>query len=195
MPLPFPQPVDSNPLDQSVKTSPGFSVRSDSLFSTGNISVLWDVNECPIPATLKDRDVFSNIKKVLRENGYFGPVNFSPYVDLFNTDLGEVFEAIPVRFLPAGDRDIRLDHYLMSLFFHAIDNGSFVPLTLVLILGDISRLDELFRVINILQSRLRFKVLIAQPPSGSVLSLTEIGLCTGLLAGQDLLIQNSVVRL
>ncbi|CAL9247572.1 unnamed protein product [Arabidopsis halleri] len=190
MALPSPQPVDHNPLDQLVKNS--FSVRSVSLFATGTICVLWDVHECPIPASLKVRDVFNNIKKVLRNNGFFGPVDIKPYVNLLNMDLLEAFETIPVSFLP-GDRGVRLDYYLTHFFNHAIDNGGFRPFTLVLILGDISGLDELFRAINILQSRLRFKVLIAQPPRGSVLSLTEIGLCNGLLAGQDLLIQNSVV--
>ena len=67
----------------------------------GKTFVLWDVEVCPIPDGLGPHDVFSNIKRVLMDNGYSGDVSTTPYTDLTKSN-GE-FNGIPVRHLSAGE--------------------------------------------------------------------------------------------
>lgn len=86
------------------------------------------------------------------------------------------------------DRDERLKVYMMDLFEMVLTKGG-RTLNLMLIVGDISSLSwEFYRIIRLLQSRWRFKVLLAQSPDSSVpLSLTPDGLRAGLSFGEEII--------
>ncbi|ANM63428.1 hypothetical protein ISN45_At03g049710 [Arabidopsis thaliana x Arabidopsis arenosa] len=142
-----------------------FAVHSRSGFAGGKTFVLWDVEVCPIPDGLGPHDVFSNIKRVLMDNGYRGDVSTTPYTDLTKSN---------------GDRDARLEVYMIDLYSCVVKEDG--PLNLMLFVGDISsRSKDFFRVFRLLQS--------SSSDSSVPLSLTQDGICKALTFGEEVIIR------
>ncbi|KAL1205468.1 hypothetical protein V5N11_019115 [Cardamine amara subsp. amara] len=162
------------------------------LINYAETHVLWDVKSWPIPHGVSARDVIRNIKTVLREQNLFGLISVIPYLE--NADMTtDDFDGIPVYLLfSEGDKDKRLKRLLLDLLLLPLREGS-LPLNVMLIAGDINskRKDlNFFEVFNLLQSKLNYRILLAQPPTLSDTALTTYGLHHGLSAGQDLLTKN-----
>lgn len=89
----------------------------------------------------------------------------------------------------SGDRDARLEVYMLDLFSLPVKEDG--ALNLMLIVGDISsRSQDFFRVFRLLQSRYAYKILLAQSPDSSgQLSLTQDGICKALAFGEDIIIR------
>ncbi|ESQ47564.1 hypothetical protein EUTSA_v10022386mg [Eutrema salsugineum] len=119
--------------------------------------VLWDTQDCPLPAGLDALDVTKNIESFLREKGFHGDVSLMPYLSVNNTSMGG-YSGFGLSFV---DEDC-------SGLTWSCDSRRHRALNLVLILGDIDLMAHgLLRAIHFLKSRFNYNVILTQPQKAS----------------------------
>ncbi|KAG7565198.1 NYN domain limkain-b1-type [Arabidopsis suecica] len=149
-------------------------------FKDAETIVFWDVNDCGIPDGYKAVGVSNNIRSVLTEMNYLGPVTIYAYGDRKHivdnleptaiektqdektsiyADADQKSPAIVFNHT-TGDRTERLELILLDMFIQAIENRS--RANFMLIVGDISQNSEVAFGMNRLHMAGN-NILLAQP--------------------------------
>ncbi|PKA49753.1 hypothetical protein AXF42_Ash004294 [Apostasia shenzhenica] len=114
--------------------------QSDNLLH-GPVSILWDIENCPVPSDVRPEDVAGNIRMALRVHPLIkGAVTlFSAYGDFnaFPRRLREGCQRTGVKLVdvPNGRKDAADKAILVDMFLFALDNRP--PSSIVLISGDV----------------------------------------------------------
>lgn len=107
----------------------------------GPVAILWDIENCPVPAEVRAEDVAGNIRVALRLHPVIkGAVTFfSAYGDFnnFPRKLREGCQRTGVNLIdvPSGKKDAADKAILVDMFLFALDNPP--PSTILLISGDV----------------------------------------------------------
>lgn len=126
-------------LDQGIATSN--KVPQPRVALTGPVAILWDIENCPVPAEVNAEDVAGNIRMALRVHpAVKGAVTmFSAYGDFnhFPRRLREGCQRTGVNLIdvPNGKKDASDKAILVDMFLFALDNPP--PCTILLISGDV----------------------------------------------------------
>nr|XP_043624650.1 uncharacterized protein LOC122596184 [Erigeron canadensis]XP_043624651.1 uncharacterized protein LOC122596184 [Erigeron canadensis] len=109
--------------------------------SGGQIAILWDMENCPVPSDVRPDDVAGNIRMALRVHPVInGAVNmFSAYGDFnaFPRRLREGCQRTGVKLIdvPNGRKDAADKAILVDMFLFALDNPP--PSSIMLVSGDV----------------------------------------------------------
>ncbi|GLJ18748.1 hypothetical protein SUGI_0334640 [Cryptomeria japonica] len=107
----------------------------------GPVTILWDIENCPVPADVHPEDVASNIRMALQLHPVIKGVvtMFSAYGDfnIFPRKLREGCQRTGVNLIdvPNGKKDAADKAILVDMFLFALDNPP--PSTILLISGDV----------------------------------------------------------
>lgn len=107
----------------------------------GPVSILWDIENCPVPSDVRPEDVAGNIRMALRVHPVIeGAVTmFSAYGDFnaFPRRLREGCQRTGVKLIdvPNGRKDAADKAILVDMFLFALDNPP--PSSIMLISGDV----------------------------------------------------------
>ncbi|CAK9875111.1 unnamed protein product [Sphagnum jensenii] len=126
------QPRGSSGQPQQLHTS--------STGGNGNVAILWDIENCPVPGEVNAEDVAGNIRYALRDHPQIGVVTmFSAYGDFnhFPRKVREGCQRTGVNLIdvPNGKKNAADKAILVDMFLFALDNRP--PSTIFLITGDV----------------------------------------------------------
>jgi hypothetical protein len=115
-------------------------LRTSSTGGNGNVAILWDIENCPVPGEVNAEDVAGNIRYALRDHPQIGVVTmFSAYGDFnhFPRRVREGCQRTGVNLIdvPNGKKNAADKAILVDMFLFALDNRP--PSTIFLITGDV----------------------------------------------------------
>ncbi|KAK3022558.1 hypothetical protein RJ639_047496 [Escallonia herrerae] len=122
-------------------SSPQPHVQQNQNTLQGPVSILWDIENCPVPSDVRPEDVAGNIRMALRVHPVIkGAVTmFSAYGDFnaFPRRLREGCQRTGVKLIdvPNGRKDAADKAILVDMFLFALDNPP--PSSIMLISGDV----------------------------------------------------------
>lgn len=130
---------NSNPNPNPNPSQPTYRQSQSSLL--GNVAILWDIENCPVPTDVRPEDVAGNIRMALRVHPVIdGAVTmFAAYGDFnaFPRRLREGCQRTGVKLIdvPNGRKDAADKAILVDMFLFALDNPP--PSSIMLISGDV----------------------------------------------------------
>lgn len=133
------QRMTSNPNPNPNPSQPTHHQYQSSLL--GNVAILWDIENCPVPSDVRPEDVAGNIRMALRVHPVIdGAVTmFAAYGDFnaFPRRLREGCQRTGVKLIdvPNGRKDAADKAILVDMFLFALDNPP--PSSIMLISGDV----------------------------------------------------------
>ncbi|KAK1274503.1 hypothetical protein QJS04_geneDACA008048 [Acorus gramineus] len=136
-----PEPLNHDASLASATTSSPLPPAQQSRTLNGPISILWDMENCPVPNGIRPEDVAGNIRMALRVHPIIkGSVTtFSAYGDFnsFPRRLREGCQRTGVKLVdvPNGRKDAADKAILVDMFLFALDNPP--PSSILLISGDV----------------------------------------------------------
>ncbi|CAM6046249.1 unnamed protein product [Sphagnum compactum] len=115
-------------------------LRTSSTAGNGNVAILWDIENCPVPGEVNAEDVAGNIRYALRDHPQIGVVTmFSAYGDFnhFPRKVREGCQRTGVNLIdvPNGKKNAADKAILVDMFLFALDNRP--PSTIFLITGEV----------------------------------------------------------
>jgi hypothetical protein len=115
-------------------------LRTSTTGGIGNVAILWDIENCPVPGEVNTEDVAGNIRYALRDHPQIGAVTmFSAYGDFnhFPRKVREGCQRTGVNLIdvPNGKKNAADKAILVDMFLFALDNCP--PSTIFLITGEV----------------------------------------------------------
>ncbi|CAK9859903.1 unnamed protein product [Sphagnum jensenii] len=176
-------------------------LRTSTTGGVGNVAILWDIENCPVPGEVNTEDVAGNIRYALRDHPQIGAVTmFSAYGDFnhFPRKVREGCQRTGVNLIdvPSGKKNAADKAILVDMFLFALDNCP--PSTIFLITGEVDFAPALHK----LGQRGYMVVLVVPDGVGVSSALCAAGnyvwdwpsLCRGDLIYPQKYVQNRVVN-
>ncbi|CAK9195059.1 unnamed protein product [Sphagnum troendelagicum] len=176
-------------------------LRTSTRGGIGNVAILWDIENCPVPGEVNTEDVAGNIRYALRDHPQIGAVTmFSAYGDFnhFPRKVREGCQRTGVNLIdvPNGKKNAADKAILVDMFLFALDNCP--PSTIFLITGEVDFAPALHK----LGQRGYMVVLVVPDGVGVSSALCAAGnyvwdwpsLCRGDLIYPQKYVQNRVVN-
>ncbi|CAM6041279.1 unnamed protein product [Sphagnum compactum] len=115
-------------------------LRTSTTGGIGNVAILWDIENCPVPGEVNTEDVAGNIRYALRDHPQIGAVTmFSAYGDFnhFPRKVREGCQRTGVNLIdvPNGKKNAADKAILVDMLLFALDNRP--PSTIFLITGEV----------------------------------------------------------
>ncbi|CAK9257479.1 unnamed protein product [Sphagnum jensenii] len=122
-----------------LKSQSPMGLRTSTTGGIGNVAILWDIENCPVPGEVNTEDVAGNIRYALRDHPQIGAVTmFSAYGDFnhFPRKVREGCQRTGVNLIdvPNGKKNAADKAILVDMFLFALDNCP--PSTIFLITGE-----------------------------------------------------------
>ncbi|CAK9195410.1 unnamed protein product [Sphagnum troendelagicum] len=123
-----------------LKSQSPMGLRTSTTGGIGNVAILWDIENCPVPGEVNTEDVAGNIRYALRDHPQIGAVTmFSAYGDFnhFPRKVREGCQRTGVNLIdvPNGKKNAADKAILVDMFLFALDNCP--PSTIFLITGEV----------------------------------------------------------